>query len=80
LLAVCKEVNTLSAVVVDDFLMYYVAQREGLEREMDQRHLRFRHVTKGFQQSWINLIMAQYVCHRIFKKMASLKNILTIRR
>ncbi len=65
---VCKESTSLSTIVVDDFLMYYVAQREGLEREMDQRLARFRKVIKGFQQSWINLIKAQYVCHRIFKK------------
>jgi len=76
LLAVCKEVNILSAVVVDDFLMYYVARQEGLEREMDQLLMRFRQVTKGFQQSWINLIKAQYVCHRIFKKGGLIKKYL----
>lgn len=74
---VCKESTSLSAVVVDDFLMYYVAQREGLEREMDQRLAGFRKVTKEFQQSWINLLKAQYIGHRIFKKDGFIKKYLT---
>jgi hypothetical protein len=53
---------------VDKFLMYYAARQEGLEREMDERLARFREVTKGFQASWVNLLKAQYIGHRIFKK------------
>ena len=73
---VCKESTSLSSIVIDDFLMYYVAQREGLQREMDQRLERFQRVTKGLQQSWINLIKAQYICHRIFKKGGFIKKYL----
>jgi hypothetical protein len=68
LLAVCKKNSSLSAIVVDKFLMYYAARQEGLEREMDERLARFREVTKGFQASWVNLLKAQYIGHRIFKK------------
>lgn len=74
--AVCKESTSLSTIVVDDFLMYYVAQREGLEREMDERLSGFRRVTKEFQQSWINLLKAQYIGHRIFKKDGFIKKYL----
>jgi hypothetical protein len=35
---------------------------------MDERLARFREVTKGFQASWVNLLKAQYIGHRIFKK------------
>ena len=68
LLAVCKEVSSLSAIVLDEFLMYYAARQEGLEREMDERLARFRHLTKGFQPGWVNLLKAQYIGHRIFKR------------
>lgn len=68
LLAVCKEVSSLSAVVVDEFLMYYAARQEGLDREMDERLARFREVTKGFQPAWVNMLKAQYIGHRIFKR------------
>src|SRR5580704_12807532 len=74
---VCKESTSLSTIVVDDFLMYYAAQREGLEREMDQRLARFRKVTREFQPSWINLLKAQYIGHRIFKKDGFIKKYLT---
>ncbi len=77
LLAKCKEVSTVSAKVVDEFLIYYAASREGLEKEMDQRLARFRMVTTGFQKSWINLIKAQYICHRIFKENGLIKKYLT---
>jgi hypothetical protein len=60
--------SSLSAIVVDKFLMYYAARQEGLEREMDEGLARFREVTKGFQASWVNLLKAQYIGHRIFKK------------
>jgi hypothetical protein len=71
LLAVCNEVSSVSAIVLDKFLMYYAAAQEGLEREMDGRLARFREVTKGFQPGWVNLLKAQYIGQRIFKRVAS---------
>ncbi len=64
----CKQVNEVSALVVDKFLMYYAAARERLDLEVDQRLARFRHITKGFKPEWVNLIKAQYICHRIFEE------------
>ena len=77
LLKKCKEVNELTSTVVDEFLMYYVAGQERLDKQMDQLLGRFRKVTKKFQQSWINLIKAQYVCHRFFKEGGLIKKYLT---
>lgn len=68
LLEKCKATTVLSNSVVDDFLIYYTGSREKLEKEMDQRLARFRKITKDFPQNWINLIKAQYICHRIFKE------------
>ncbi len=73
---VCKETSAISGKVIDEFLLYYSAQREGLDKEMDQRLLRFRHVTKEFEKSWINLIKAQYIGHRIFRKNGFIKKYL----
>jgi hypothetical protein len=36
---VCKETSAISGNVVDEFLLYYVAQRESLNKEMDQRFI-----------------------------------------
>lgn len=68
MLAVCEEINRVSAEVVDKFLMYYAAGQERMDREMDKRLARYRQVTNKLPQSWVNLIKAQYICHRIFKK------------
>jgi hypothetical protein len=76
LIAVCKEVNRISALVVDEFLMYYAADREGMDQEMNQRLNPFRQVVKELPQSWINLIKAQYISHRIFKKGGLIKKYL----
>lgn len=73
---VCKEASAVSGKVVDEFLLYYAAQREGLNKEMDQRLLPYRQVTKGFDKSWINLIKAQYIGHRIFKRNGFIKKYL----
>ncbi|MEO8764781.1 MAG: hypothetical protein ABI416_10860 [Ginsengibacter sp.] len=72
----CKESSALSGKVVDRFLLYYSAQREGLNKEMDQRLLRFRLVTKEFEKSWINIFKAQYIGHRIFKENGFIKRYL----
>lgn len=64
----CKETSDITGKVVDEFLLFYSARREDLDKEMDQRLRRFRHVTKQFKKSWINLMKAQYIAHRIFRK------------
>lgn len=76
ILSVCKEVNAISAEVVDKFLMYYAAAQERLDREMDKRLARFRQVTNKLPQSSVNLIQAQYICHRVFKKDGLIKKYL----
>lgn len=79
LLAKCKVFTAVSNTVMDDFLLNFTARREGLDKEMDQCLTRFRKVTKEIPQNWINLIRAQYVCHRIFKENGLIKNTLLMR-
>jgi hypothetical protein len=76
ILEVCKEVNTVSAEVVDKFLMYYAAAQERLDKKMDILLARFRPVTGNLPQSWVNLIKAQYICHLVFKKDGLIKKYL----
>ena len=73
ILKTCKSFNALSVATVDNYLMYFVAMKEGLDFEVDERLKRFRTVTKKFEKSWINLVKAQVICHRIFKKNGLLK-------
>ncbi|MDZ7772364.1 MAG: hypothetical protein U5K31_06465 [Balneolaceae bacterium] len=54
--------------LVDEFLLYYAAQRERLDREMDKRFARFRHVTRQLPASWENSCKAQYIAYRLFRE------------
>lgn len=73
---ICQKNSEMSRSLVDEFLIYYAAQREKLDREMDQRLARYRHITRKFQQSWVNMLKAQYIAHRIFKEVGLIKKYL----
>src|SRR5579862_3690772 len=74
--AACEAGSAITATVIDEFLMYFVAQKEGLEKEFNQRLDRFRQTARSLPESSVNLLRAQYACHRIFKKGGFIKKYL----
>jgi hypothetical protein len=64
----CKQVSKVSTTVIDEFLLYYAAKRDKLDREFDAKNFRFRHAEKEMPSNWTSLIKAQYIGHRIFKQ------------
>jgi hypothetical protein len=64
----CEENRNISAKVIDEFLLYYAANRNNLEPEMNRRFAVYKHITHKFQKEWINRLKAQYIAHKIFKK------------
>lgn len=64
----CEKNKQLTREVLDEFLLYYAAKKDRLEQEMIKRLGRYKHITTLFEQSWVNMMMAQYIAHRIFKK------------
>ncbi len=68
LLNVCQENQKTTRVVVDEFLLYYAAERDKLDQEMDKRLARYKHITSKIQKEWERMIKAQYITHRIFKE------------
>ena len=73
---ICQKNSAMTRSLVDEFLIYYAAQRDRLDREMEQRLARYRHITRKFQQSWVNMLKAQYIAHRIFKEDGLIKKYL----
>ncbi|OQP57946.1 hypothetical protein A3860_39655 [Niastella vici] len=63
----CQYVNKISASLIDDFLVYYAARQDKVEREFETRISRFRDIEKEMPSDWKGLIKAQYIGHRIFK-------------
>jgi len=65
---ICHQNSELTSSLIDEYLIYYAARRNRLDREMDQRLARFRHLKSKLQPGWINMLKSQYITHRIFKE------------
>lgn len=64
----CEENSKLSATVVDDFIMNYAAAKDGIGREVEALLKKYRHVDLSFQPGLANMLMAQFIIHKVFKK------------
>ncbi|MCJ7446290.1 MAG: hypothetical protein MUO72_01215 [Bacteroidales bacterium] len=73
---ICEENSKISAKVIDEFLLYYAAERNNLEHEMNQKFAAYKHITHKFQKEWINRLKSQYIVHKVFKKDGLIKSFL----
>lgn len=64
----CLEDQRLTSEVIDNFLIYYAAQKDNLHREVKKKAAKYSHITKKMQDEWVNMFKTQYIGHRIFKK------------
>lgn len=64
----CLQNQELSRRLIDNFILYYAADRFKLDREMNKAFSRYRHFTKEAPEAWINTMKGQYIAHRIFKE------------
>ncbi len=65
---VCQENSNFTARVLDEFLLYYAADRGKLNKEADRRMASFKHILGLLDQSWHNMLKSQYIMHRVMKK------------
>jgi hypothetical protein len=63
----CQYVNKIFASLIDDFLVYYAARQDKVEREFESRISRFKDIEKEMPSNWKGMIKAQYIGQRIFK-------------
>jgi hypothetical protein len=73
---ICEENSKISSRVIDEFLLYYAAERNNLERVMDQRFAVYKHITHKLQKEWVNSLKSQYIIHKVFKKDGLIKSYL----
>lgn len=57
----------ISQRVIDEFLLYYAAEKDGLDRTFDNQITRYRHIVDKIPQQWKNYLKSQFIVHRIFK-------------
>jgi hypothetical protein len=73
---ICEENSKISAIVIDEFLLYYAAERNNLEHEMNQKFAAYKHITHKLKKEWINRLKSQYIVHKVFKKDGLIKSYL----
>lgn len=64
----CEANSEISEKVIDEFIMYYAAAKDGVGKEAETHLRKYRHVDLSFQPGLANMLKAQYIVHKIFKK------------
>jgi len=65
---ICERTTRVSARVVDDYLIRYAVGHRGLEKKMEQRFDRYRHLKKQLGKENMNMLKSQYIAHLIFQQ------------
>ncbi len=66
--SVCKKNSGICGLVIDNFLINYAANHDKLEHEARVKLRNYKRITRDVGTSFINLLISQYIAHRIFKK------------
>lgn len=65
----CELSSGLSARVVDDFLLYYAAGQDRLDKEFEAKLSGYRDVIRLMDNpSWRSQLKSQYIVHRVFRE------------
>ena len=73
---ICEENSKTSSKVVDEFLIYYAAERNNLEQEMNKRFAVYKHIISKFPNELTNRLKAQYIAHKVFRQDGLIKSYL----
>lgn len=68
ILNTCDKASEMNKKIIDDFLIYYAAGKNNVDRHFDKLSARYKHTLKELQPEWVNMLRAQYMCHRIMKQ------------
>jgi hypothetical protein len=72
----CQQESTLTAEVIDNFLMYYAGEKEKIPQQFHSLLHRFRHAIGRMSPGWVPGLISQYIAHRLFKSGGLLKKYL----
>jgi len=63
----CESNTELARVFVDEYLLYFVGAKEGLEDKFRRQIAMYKHVVSRMNKSWSNYLMSQLIAHKLFK-------------
>ncbi|MEX2514091.1 MAG: hypothetical protein WD398_14390 [Cyclobacteriaceae bacterium] len=64
----CQKNSDATFKILDEFLLYYAAEKDKLGKEADRRLGTYRHITQKLDKSWYNLLKSQFIIHKVMKK------------
>jgi len=64
----CYNNSNITKTLVDDFLVYYCAEQQGLEQTFYKKLKRFRSIVSKMPENWPSLLLSQYCAFMLFKK------------
>lgn len=73
-----RKIQRLTSTVIDDFLIYYAAQQDRLNRKAEKQLARYRHIKKHLPEAWFNMTLTQYIAHRIFREGGLIKKYINL--
>lgn len=62
----CQYQSELSRQAIDNFLIYYAAAKNNLDKEFDAKLSRYKGAAKKLPATWAGFAKSQYIGHRIF--------------
>lgn len=64
----CEANSRISSQVIDQFLIYYAAEKGHLVPQMEDQLRRYSQVARNLDPKYVNFLKSEFIAHRIFKK------------
>lgn len=68
ILSSCEESSTILETLFDDFLLYYCAEKERLDKKFANKLREYRSIIQKMPDRWSLWLTSQYIAHRFFCK------------
>lgn len=62
------QANSRYSPIIDEFLIYYAAERERFEPKMNRALKKYRHVARQIPTSSLNIMKSEYIAVQLFRK------------
>lgn len=64
----CQANSQFTKPLIDDFLIYYAAQTDRLERKIAQKLKPYKHIALQLPTEYVNMLKSEYIASQIFRK------------
>ena len=68
IISVCDESSRISESFIDDFLINFISDKEGLEEKFSRQLSNYRKIISKMPEGFSGMLMSQLIAHRIFQQ------------